>query len=58
MKRFKSFANLSEATIMKPDYVIGAKVVWKGEGFAELTKMGYKKGDVFEVTPFKRRHWL
>ena len=50
MKRFKSFANLSEATIMKPDYVIGAKVVWKGEGFAELTKMGYKKGDVFEVT--------
>ena len=46
MQRFKTFKSqsLSEATIMKPDYIPGAKVVWKGTGTAEFDKAGYKKG--------------
>ena len=51
MQRFKTFKSqsLSEATIMKPDYIPGAKVVWKGTGTVEFDKAGYKKGDVFEI---------
>ena len=49
MKRFKTFQSLSEATIMKPDYIPGAKVVWKGTSTPEFDKAGYKKGDVFEI---------
>ena len=47
MQKFKSF--ITEASIMKPDYVIGHKVIWKGSDFSELNKLGYKKGDVFEI---------
>ena len=47
MRKFKSF--ISEASIMKPDYVNGHKVTYKGSGFSELDKLGYKKGDVFEI---------
>jgi len=47
MRKFKSF--ISEASIMKPDYVVGHKVSWKGSDFAELGKLGYNKGDVFEI---------
>jgi hypothetical protein len=49
MRRFKTFASINEASLMKPDYVIGHKVVWKGTDFAELGKLGYTKGDVFEI---------
>jgi hypothetical protein len=49
MKRFKTFKSLSEATIMKPDYIPGVKIVWKGTSTPEFDKAGYKKGDVFEV---------
>tara|TARA_B110000503_G_scaffold7643_1_gene10391 strand:- start:227 stop:1684 length:1458 start_codon:yes stop_codon:yes gene_type:complete len=49
MQRFKTFKSLSEATIMKPDYIPGAKVIWKGTSTPEFDKAGYKKGDVFEV---------
>ena len=47
MRRYKSF--IAEATIMKPDYIPGSKVMWKGTGTPEFGKAGYKKGDVFEV---------
>ena len=49
MRRFKTFKSLAEASLMKPDYVIGHKVVWKGTDFAELGRLGYNKGDVFEI---------
>ena len=38
-----------EASVMKPDYVRGMKFMYVGKGFAELDKMGYKRGDVFEI---------
>jgi hypothetical protein len=50
MKGFKTYIrSLSEATIMKPDYIPGVKVIWKGTSTPEFDKAGYKKGDVFEV---------
>ena len=45
MKNFKSF--ITEASVMKPDYVPGHKFVWKGDGVKEFGN--YKKGDVFAV---------
>lgn len=47
MKRYSSF--ISEASFLKPDYVIGHKIMFNGNAFAELEKLGYKKGDVFEI---------
>lgn len=47
MKRFSSF--IAEASFLKPDYVIGHKIMFNGKGFSELEGLGYKKGDVFEI---------
>jgi len=47
MRRFKTF--VAEASILKPDYVVGHKVVFKGKDFPTLVKMGYKEGDIFEI---------
>ena len=47
MKRFRSY--ISEGSILKPDYVVGHKFIFKGNGFKELKALGYGKGDVFEV---------
>lgn len=49
MKRFKQV--ISEASVLKPDYVIGHKFVWKGIGVKEFENAKYKKGDVFEIVP-------
>ena len=47
MKRFSSF--IAEASFLKPDYVIGHKVAYNGKGFKELSALGYKAGDHFEI---------
>ena len=47
MKRFNSF--IAEASFLKPDYVIGHKVAYNGNGFKELDALGYKPGDHFEI---------
>lgn len=47
MRKFKTF--ISEASVMKPDYVVGHKVIFNGKGFKELLQLGYKKGDIFEL---------
>ena len=47
MHKFKTF--ISEASVMKPDYVVGHKVIFNGKGFKELLQLGYKKGDIFEL---------
>ena len=49
MRRFKTFATINEASVMKSDYVAGHKVVFNGKGFKELLQLGYKKGDIFEL---------
>ena len=49
MKSFRS--TLSEASFLKPDYVAGHKIVFSGDKSTDLVKMGYKKGDVFEIVP-------
>jgi|TARA_B110000305_G_scaffold162288_1_gene179539 hypothetical protein len=47
MKSFNSF--IAEASFLKPDYVIGHKVAYNGKGFKELSALGYKPGDHFEI---------
>jgi len=47
MKSFNSF--ITEASFLKPDYVIGHKVAYNGKGFKELSALGYKPGDHFEI---------
>tara|TARA_B110000503_G_scaffold28834_1_gene46168 strand:- start:1448 stop:2875 length:1428 start_codon:yes stop_codon:yes gene_type:complete len=47
MKSFNSF--IAEASFLKPDYVIGHKVAYNGKGFQELSALGYKPGDHFEI---------
>lgn len=47
MRKFKTF--IAEASVMKPDYVVGHKVIFNGKGFKELLQLGYKKGDIFEL---------
>ena len=42
---------MNEASVMKPDYVKGMKFMYVGKGFSELDKLGYKRGDVFEIIP-------
>jgi len=63
MKSFSDFTNktitvpkkpLVEASILKPDYVIGHKFMYKG-GIKEFDAEGFKHGDVFiAVKPTKR----
>jgi hypothetical protein len=45
---------LSEATILKPGYVEGAKFFYNG-GFKKLDDAGYIKGDIFVVTKLKNK---
>ena len=46
--------NLAEASILKPDYVIGHKFMYKG-GIKEMDKEGFKHGDIFTaVVPTKK----
>jgi len=47
MKSFNSY--ITEASFLKPDYVIGHKVAFNGKGFRELDALGYKPGDHFEI---------
>jgi len=47
MRRYRSF--IAEASFMKNDYVIGHRVMFKGQNFKELSDLGYNKGDVFEI---------
>jgi len=47
MKRYNSF--ITEASFLKPDYVIGHKVMYNGKAFKDLDTLGYKQGDVFEI---------
>ena len=47
MKRFGNY--ITEGSILKPDYVVGHKFIFKGNGFKELLALGYKKDDIFEV---------
>jgi hypothetical protein len=51
MQRFKThmLSGLVEASIMKGDYVVGHKFVWKGTTIKEWLTAGYKAGDVFEL---------
>lgn len=62
MKTFSQFQdptkdiklNLAEASILKPDYVIGHKFMYKG-GIKEMDKEGFKHGDIFTaVVPTKK----
>jgi len=46
MKSFKSISGLTEASILKPDYVSGQKFIYGG-GIKELNR--YKKGDIFVI---------
>lgn len=46
----KSFKNyISEASILKPDYVIGHKFAWNGKGIKQFDQAGYKRNDIFTV---------
>ena len=47
MQRFKNY--FTEASILKPDYVVGHKFVYNGKGIKEFANAGYKEGDVFEI---------
>ena len=47
MRRYNTF--ITEASFLKPDYVIGHKVMYNGKGFKDLDVLGYKKGDTFEI---------
>ena len=40
--------NVSEASILKPDYVAGQKFQYKGD-WKDLNKHGYEKGDIFQI---------
>ena len=52
MKSFKQISGLTEASILKPDYVSGQKFIYGG-GISELSR--YKKGDIFViVSPTKK----
>ena len=52
MKSFKQISGLTEASILKPDYVSGQKFIYGG-GIKELSR--YKKGDIFViVSPTKK----
>ena len=63
MKSFSQFTEnkiviekkpLVEASILKPDYVIGHKFLYKG-GIKEFDKEGFKHGDIFTaVKPTKK----
>ena len=63
MKSFSQFTEnkiviekkpLVEASILKPDYVIGHKFLYKG-GIKEMDKEGFKHGDIFTaVKPTKK----
>ena len=41
MRRYNTF--ITEASFLKPDYVIGHKVMYNGKGFKDLDVLGYKK---------------
>lgn len=45
---------LQEATIMKPEYIVGTKFFYNG-GFKKLDDAGYKKGDIFTITKLKNK---
>ena len=47
MKGFNTF--ITEASFLKPDYVIGHKIAYNGKGFKELSALGYNAGDHFEI---------
>lgn len=44
---FKKF--ISEASIVKPDYVVGHKFSWNGTSIKEFEKAGYKRNDIFTI---------
>ena len=46
-KRFKTY--FTEASILKPDYVIGHKFSWNGKGIKEFEDAGYKRNDQFVI---------
>ena len=47
MKSFNTF--MTEASFLKPDYVVGHKISFNGTGFRELSALGYNAGDHFEI---------
>lgn len=40
---------ISEASIVKPDYVVGHKFSWNGASIKEFEQAGYKRNDVFTI---------
>ena len=46
-RNFRTY--LSEASILKPDYVEGHKFAWNGKGIKEFEQAGYKRNDTFTV---------
>lgn len=44
---FKKF--ISEASIVKPEYVEGHKFAWNGTSIKEFDRAGYKKNDIFTI---------
>tara|TARA_A100001015_G_scaffold270936_1_gene324041 strand:+ start:5224 stop:6651 length:1428 start_codon:yes stop_codon:yes gene_type:complete len=47
MKGFNTF--ITEASFLKPDYVVGHNIAYNGKGFKELDALGYNAGDHFEI---------
>lgn len=47
VKSFKQF--ISEASIVKPDYVVGHKFSWNGTSIKEFDAAGYKRNDIFTI---------
>lgn len=48
---FKKF--ISEASIVKPDYVVGHKFSWNGVSIKEFDRAGYKRNDIFTIVDKK-----